>query len=134
MTRRHSIGAVSQIPEGEGRAFQVGDRKIAVFRSREGRVFATQSDCPHRRGPLADGLLGGSTLVCPLHEWRFDLATGKSQNGACDLQVFPVTQDADGSLVVEMPAPNDQPQPQPAPSASKVHPLNAAAETDRSRP
>ena len=122
---RHSIGALSQIPVGEGRVFRVGDRHIAVFRSREGSVFATQSECPHRQGPLADGLLGGGTLVCPLHEWRFDLASGKSLNGTCDLQVFPVTRGEDGDLVVEMPA-------ESRPAAPRLSVLPATAETDGS--
>src|ERR1044071_7787515 len=58
-----TIDAVSSIPPGEGRTFEVGSLRIAVFHTRHGEVFATQAECPHRGGPLADGLLGGSTLV-----------------------------------------------------------------------
>lgn len=111
MTRRISIGPVTQIPPGEGRSFRVDNRDIAVFRSRDGAVFATQALCPHRQGPLADGLLGGNTLVCPLHEWRFDLTTGKSQNGTCDLQTYSIAQAPDGSLVVELPLSPVRPRP-----------------------
>ncbi len=61
-----------------------------MFRTRGGVVYATQALCPHRDGPLIDGLLGGTTLVCPLHAWKFDLATGRPVNGDCGLATFPV--------------------------------------------
>jgi nitrite reductase (NADH) small subunit len=96
---RYKLGAASQIPAGEGRAFQVGDAKIAVFRTHGGAVYATQAECPHRKGPLADGLVGGSTLICPLHEWAFELGTGRALNGACELRTFPIEEE-DGSLFV----------------------------------
>jgi|SRR5882672_3830454 len=98
---RYKLGSASQIPAGEGRSFQVGEAKIAVFRTREGAVYATQAECPHRKGPLADGLVGGSTLICPLHERAFDLSTGRALNGDCDLRTFPVEEE-NGSLVVEV--------------------------------
>ena len=70
------LGSVDQIPKGEGRTFRVADREIAVFLTAEGEVYATQAFCPHRRGPLADGLLGGTVLMCPLHDRTFDLKSG----------------------------------------------------------
>ena len=69
-------GPLSLIPPGEGRTFSVGGVRIAIFHTRDGGVFATQADCPHRGGPLADGLTGGGMVVCPLHSWKFDLQTG----------------------------------------------------------
>jgi nitrite reductase (NADH) small subunit len=66
-------------------------------------VFATQAECPHRRGPLADGLLGKDHLTCPLHEWRFDLATGATENGACPIEVFRARVEPDGTVSVELP-------------------------------
>jgi nitrite reductase (NADH) small subunit len=104
MDKLHKIGAVSQIPRGEGRNVEVCGRRIAVFRSRDGRVFATQAECPHRRGPLADGIVGAGQVVCPLHEWRFDLETGSTENGACPIEVFRVTVDSDGTMMVEIPS------------------------------
>ena len=83
-----TLGSIDAIPEGEGRTFSVGSRRIAVFRSREGGLFATQAECPHRGGPLADGLLGGSTLICPLHAWTFDLRTGQATTGECGLKTY----------------------------------------------
>ncbi|HEY2732626.1 MAG TPA: Rieske 2Fe-2S domain-containing protein [Polyangiales bacterium] len=103
MTKQVRLGLLSEIPEGEGRNFQVGERSIAVFHTRGGELFATQALCPHRQGPLADGLVGGSTLVCPLHDWSFDLTNGKTLNGTCDIAVYALARAADGSLLVELP-------------------------------
>jgi nitrite reductase (NADH) small subunit len=99
----HKLGNLTQIPEGQGRNFEVSGLRIAVFRQRDGRVFATQADCPHRGGPLADGLVGGETLVCPLHEWRFNLATGDSENGSCGIQTYRITLDGEGTMLLEVP-------------------------------
>ena len=85
----YALGSVTQIPPGEGREFTVDGLLLAVFHARSGAVYATQATCPHRNGPLADGLLGGSTLVCPFHAWRFDLTTGKPLLGECAIAVYP---------------------------------------------
>ena len=70
------IGAVADVPSGEGRMFDVRGRTVAVFQTNAGAFYATQPFCPHRGGPLADGLLGDATVVCPLHDRVFDLKTG----------------------------------------------------------
>jgi nitrite reductase (NADH) small subunit len=91
----HNLGPVDRIPLGEGRAFQVGDRQVAVFRLRDGRVLATQAHCPHQGGPLADGIVGGGSVLCPLHGRRFDL-------GSCaDLATYPVELDRQGNVLVK---------------------------------
>ena len=89
--QRYNLGPVKQVPLGEGRCFQIDDIFIAVFRTRAGKFFATQALCPHREGPLADGLLGGTTLECPLHAYKFDLATGQPLGNECAaLETYPV--------------------------------------------
>ncbi|MDB4987002.1 MAG: hypothetical protein JWN04_2180 [Myxococcaceae bacterium] len=102
MTQRYQLGPLTQIPEGEGRTFEVGAKRVAVFRTRQGGLYATQAECPHRQGPLADGLLGVDTLVCPLHEWSFDLHTGAAKQGTCGLAVYPIEQTADGTMVLTL--------------------------------
>jgi nitrite reductase (NADH) small subunit len=99
----HQLGSLAQIPPGEGRNFDIGSRRIAVFHARDGRAFATQAECPHRGGPLADGLLGNGSVVCPFHEWRFDLTTGETRNGSCPIAVYPLTLNADGTMTLELP-------------------------------
>ncbi len=85
----HVLGPLSQIPPGEGRNFLVAGQEIAVFHLRDGRVYATQAQCPHRGGPLADGLTDGATVVCPLHDRIFSLATGEGIGNDCTLAVYP---------------------------------------------
>ena len=84
------LGPAGNIPLGEGRVFCVNGEKIAVFRTRSDAVYAVQAECPHRGGPLADGLVGGTTLICPLHGWKFDLTTGQALFGDCGIKTFPV--------------------------------------------
>jgi len=72
----HHLGPATQVPLGEGRLFDVDGWQLAVFRPRDGGVYAIDPVCPHRAGPLAEGLVGGTMVVCPLHAWTFDLTTG----------------------------------------------------------
>ena len=101
MTKEFRLGPVAQIPPGEGRTFEVAGRRVAVFHTRQGAVFATQAECPHRAGPLADGMVGERALVCPLHDWRFDLATGAGSAG-CDLAVYPVRTSEDREILLTL--------------------------------
>jgi nitrite reductase (NADH) small subunit len=96
------VGPLNSIPPGEGRNFEIGGHKIAVFRNRADQVFAVQAACPHKGGPLADGLLGGSTLVCPLHAWKFELTTGAPIVGECALKTFAVHLDANNRIVLTL--------------------------------
>jgi len=104
-----NLGPMAQIPAGEGRRFAVDGRDVAVFRTRDGQLYATQATCPHRAGPLADGLVGGSILVCPLHERQFDLTTGKGLQGDCDLTVYPISRGPSNELLLEVEVTRDQP-------------------------
>ena len=64
----HAIGNLSQIPPGEGRSFAIGNPARGGVPHQGRPVFATQADCPHRGGPLADGLTDEMSVVCPLHD------------------------------------------------------------------
>ena len=101
-----AIGRLLQIPKGEGRNFDVDGTRVAVFHTHSGEVFATQAECPHRGGPLADGLIGGRTLVCPLHDHAFDLSDGSSLTNGCTIKTYPVRLAEDGRLLLRLtPAP-----------------------------
>jgi nitrite reductase (NADH) small subunit len=76
------LGSVEQIPPGEGRTFAVDGVQIAVFRLRDGSLRAVDAVCPHRGGPLADGLTDDTVVVCPLHNHTFDLCSGAEVSGA----------------------------------------------------
>ncbi|MEW1956137.1 nitrite reductase (NAD(P)H) small subunit [Kineococcus sp. NPDC059986] len=72
---------VEDLPVGEGRAYVVDGEQVALFRHRSGRVSAVQAACPHAGGPLADGQVDESVVVCPLHLTAFDLVTGAATGG-----------------------------------------------------
>lgn len=99
--RMVNLGSIDFIPLGEGRAYEIGDIGVAVFRQRDGKLFATQSQCPHRRGPLADGIAGAGTVICPFHAWKFDLATGRCAAENVALRTFPVYE-IDGRIILEI--------------------------------
>lgn len=85
-----TICHLDELPIGLGRAFRVGDHAIAVFRTRGGKVFAVANQCPHKGGPLADGMLAGEQVVCPMHAFRFDASGECDQPGVCAVATHPV--------------------------------------------
>jgi nitrite reductase (NADH) small subunit len=98
-----NLGRVDRIPLGEGREFEVEGELIAVFRARDGRVFGTQARCPHRAGHLADGVIGGGLIVCPLHAFRFELATGKPSGNDCQaLKTYRVTINEESEILLSL--------------------------------
>ncbi len=97
-----AIGSLGQIPKGEGRTYDVDGTKIAVFHTHAGEVFATQAACPHRAGPLADGLTDGTTVVCPLHDRIYDLRTGAGVGNEYCITVYPVELTPDGHILLTM--------------------------------
>jgi nitrite reductase (NADH) small subunit len=97
------ITAVENIPLREGRAVQVGDHIVAIFNLGD-RFLALENRCPHRGGPLADGIVSAGAVVCPLHAWKVDLTTGSVTNQPENLQcvkTFPARVDG-GAIFVEL--------------------------------
>jgi nitrite reductase (NADH) small subunit len=98
-----ALGKVDDIPVGEGRAYAVEGLQIAVFRLRDGSLRAIDAVCPHRGGPLADGLTDARVVVCPLHGFTYDLATGKEVgNGGVAVTAYPVRADDAGTIHLSM--------------------------------
>lgn len=85
------LGPLEEVPVGEGRTFAVDGAQIAVFHLRDGSLRALDAVCPHRGGPLADGLADGRVVVCPLHGHTFDLCSGAEAGGAAlSVRSYPV--------------------------------------------
>ena len=104
------VTKIETIPLREGRAVILGDLELAIFRL-ENRCLTIENQCPHKGGPLCDGIVSGATVVCPLHGQRFDLESGMpvlaSQAGC--VATFP-TRVEDGVIFVHLAArkPQDQ--------------------------
>jgi nitrite reductase (NADH) small subunit len=98
-----NLGPVERIPLGEGREFTVKGELVAVFRMRAGRLHATQAKCPHREGPLADGIIGGDRVICPLHAFKFELDTGQPIGNECEsLKTYQISLSEDGEILLSL--------------------------------
>ena len=73
-----AIGAINDIPLRGARCVKTPQGKIAVFRTAEDEVFAIDDHCPHKGGPLSQGIVHGTAVTCPLHNWVISLETGKA--------------------------------------------------------
>lgn len=89
-TIKVNLGPVDQIGLDLGKSFIIEGKEIAVFRGRNGKLFAVQNICPHRNVPLADGMMAGENVVCPGHGHRFDLQSGQGSEKHECLCTYPV--------------------------------------------
>ena len=80
MTDWIDIGTLADIPRRGARTVRIGGAKdIAVFRTGDDHVFALVNECPHKKGPLSQGIVHGHAVACPLHNWTIALRTGEAQ-------------------------------------------------------
>lgn len=70
------VGSVEDIPRQGARVVRTAAGDIALFRTLDGDVFALQDKCPHKGGPLSQGIVSGKRVACPLHDWKIALDTG----------------------------------------------------------
>ena len=77
------VGALDDIPRRGARVVRTRRGDVAVFRTATNTIYAIDDHCPHRGGPLSQGIVHGSSVTCPLHNWVIDLATGEAE-GADD--------------------------------------------------
>jgi len=79
MTNWIDIAALDDIPRRGARVVRTARGCVAVFRTATDAVYALDNTCPHRGGPLAEGIVHGAAVTCPLHNWVFSLETGEAQ-------------------------------------------------------
>jgi nitrite reductase [NAD(P)H] small subunit len=96
------VGRAQDVPALEGRSAEAGGRRIAIFRLADGWA-ATDATCPHRGGPLQDGLVADRCITCPLHGRRFDVTSGE-QHGGDDTVVVHEVVEREGELWVRLAA------------------------------
>jgi len=96
------IGNISDIPLRGARCVKTPMGKIAVFRTADNDVYAIEDHCPHKGGPLSQGIVHGASVTCPLHNWVISLETGRAE-GADEGAVRTITvRNIDGNLSVAL--------------------------------
>jgi nitrite reductase (NADH) small subunit len=75
-----NVGPVANIPLRGARrlCLKSAGRPVALFRTGDGDVFALVDECPHKKGPLSEGIVSGHTVTCPLHNWEIGLEDGEA--------------------------------------------------------
>ena len=79
MTNWTRITTLDEIPRLGSRIVRSSKGDIAVFRTAEDTVFALHDKCPHKGGPLSQGIVYGEKVACPLHSWKISLVDGKAE-------------------------------------------------------
>jgi nitrite reductase/ring-hydroxylating ferredoxin subunit len=93
------VAAAADIPEGEGRVFDVDGTEVAVFRV-GGTFHAIDNKCKHQGGPLGEGHLNGCVVTCPWHDWTYDVTTGVSpEDPDCAVDRYEVKLEGDAVFV-----------------------------------
>jgi len=100
------IGTIDDIPKLGARVVKSGTTNIAVFRTADDKVFAIKDECPHKQGPLSQGIVHGDKVACPLHDWKINLDSGVAvaPDEGC-AATYPVKNDA-GKLSLSL-TPNE---------------------------
>jgi nitrite reductase (NADH) small subunit len=96
------IGALDQISRRGARVIRTPKGCVAVFRTHDDRAFALEDRCPHKGGPLSQGIVHGTSVTCPLHNWVFSLETGAAQGPDVGRALsFPLRVEA-GRLLIDL--------------------------------
>lgn len=72
------VGRLDDIPRQGARTVRTGQGPIAIFRTEDDQLFALRDRCPHKGGPLSEGIVHGCKVACPLHGWHIELGTGQA--------------------------------------------------------
>ena len=78
MSEWKEITALEEIPVLGSRIVETDTMNIAIFRGSDDTVYAIKDACPHKNGPLSQGIMHGTAVTCPLHNWKIDLTSGKA--------------------------------------------------------
>jgi nitrite reductase (NADH) small subunit len=106
MTDWITIGTLSDLPKQGARVIESPIGKVAIFRAADDVVFALVNRCPHKNGPLSEGIVHGHKVSCPLHNWVIDLESGEAlaPDQGC-APTLPVKRDGEViSIQIKLPA------------------------------
>ncbi|WP_138416201.1 nitrite reductase small subunit NirD [Aquibacillus sediminis] len=77
--RKVYVGNYSDLPERLGKTIVIDEQEVAVFKLANGDVRAIENRCPHKGGVLAEGLVSGEHVFCPMHDWKISVVDGQAQ-------------------------------------------------------
>lgn len=105
MTDWIDIGTLADIPQRGARTVHIGggEKEIAVFRTGDDHVFALVNECPHKKGPLSQGIVHGHSVACPLHNWNIALKTGEAQGEDTGCTPTIAVKQEDGRILIARP-------------------------------
>jgi nitrite reductase (NADH) small subunit len=96
------VGAIDDVPQRGARCVKKGDLTIAIFRTQDDQFFALEDKCPHKNGPLSQGIVHDGCVTCPLHNWVISLSSGQAQ-GADEGETRTFTVEVrDGRLLLDL--------------------------------
>ncbi len=72
------VGQLDDIPKQGARVVSTRSGNIAIFRTKQDDIFAIRDECPHKKGPLSQGIVHDKKVTCPLHNWNINLETGQA--------------------------------------------------------
>ena len=102
MTDWIDIGPLDAVPARGARVVKTAAGCVAVFRTGDDRVYALDNACPHKGGPLAEGIVHGASVTCPLHAWVFDLETGRAQGADSGAVATHPAQVVEGRILLDL--------------------------------
>ena len=94
------IGHIDDIPLRGARKIRTAAGCVALFRTGKDEVYAAADRCPHKGGPLSEGIVHGQSVTCPLHNWVFDLNTGQARGEDAQIATYPVRLE-DGRILID---------------------------------
>ena len=94
------IGALEDVPLRGARVLKTAQGCVALFRTGEAEVFAVEDRCPHKGGPLSEGIVHDQKVTCPLHNWVFDLNTGAAQGEDGQIATYALRVE-DGRILID---------------------------------
>lgn len=96
------VAPLVDIPKLGARVVRSGSVEIGVFRTDDDRVFAVNNRCPHKSGPLSEGIVYGDKVACPLHSWKISLVDGKAEEPDVGETACYQTKVEDGVVYLEL--------------------------------
>lgn len=78
MSNWTTIGNINDIPQLGSRVIEADGEEVAIFRTASDTIFALRNSCPHKNGPLSEGIVHDNKVACPLHNWNIDLESGEA--------------------------------------------------------